>query len=64
MKMDKKIAIPVAWMRQLAAFFLFCACVGILVRYPNRYDVKPFESKIEALAIVLLESERLRGELI
>lgn len=40
------------------------ACVGILARHPDRYDVKPFASEIEARAFVLLESERLRGELI
>lgn len=39
------------------------ACVGILARHPERYDVRPFESELEARAFVVLESERLRGEL-
>lgn len=40
------------------------ACVGILARHPDRYDVKPFESEIDARAFVVLESERLRGDLV
>ena len=39
------------------------SCLGILARNPERYYVKPFASEIEARAFVVLESERLRGNL-